>query len=151
MTEHTIKYVVDEKDLDLGFNVVRNRDLLIRVVPETDTCFGSMEVVYHSSDQDGDSEVIYHIVLNYYSCKIFTFKFIYFNNTRTLLINNYQVLQDKYTNFKTFELETMLPVEHTKFDSKKIKKEESDYEYIMSLAKEDDSVKNVLGKCGFCI
>jgi hypothetical protein len=144
MSEHTLKYIVDEKDIDLGCVIVKNRDLVIRIEPETDTIYASIEVVVKDKS-------VYHIVLHPYMARIFTIKFIFFNNTRTLLINSYQILKDNYTNFKTFEIESFVPIENKKFDIKGWKKEESDYDYVMSLAEKDDSVRNVLSKCGFCL
>lgn len=152
MTEHTLKFIVDEKDTEFGCEIVRNRDLIIRIEPENEDIYSSIEVVVGGElmSSRSHSDCVYHIVLHPHSPNVFTIKFIYFNNMRTLLINNYQVLQDKYTNFKSSELESMLPIEHKKFDSKSWKKEESDYDYVMSLARDDDNVRSVLSKCGFC-
>lgn len=136
--ENHIIYEIDEKDLELGFNIVKNRDIDIKIE----------EQFFRIYKQE---QLIYRLPINDFTPKKYTITFIFFNNTRILLVNNYQVLQDNYVHFKTNDLETTLEINSFKFNHKEWKKQESDYEYVMLLAEEDDNVKNTLSLCGICL
>lgn len=143
--EHHIIYDRDEKDQKLGLTILTHQNLKIFITAETD----KNESLFNITLND---KLIYSIVANvinkYMICLI-----LEKNGRRILLLNGYQVLTDKYKVNTKIDIivPEFLKIHKQSFNSKEWKKQESDYEYVMAIAKKDDMIKNTLQKCGLIL
>ena len=160
--EYKLHYVLDEKDEELGFDFFTHKshtdEIKLFLKPKEEETTAFIQIVAKSTNSQR-VDLLYSLPVsstNSGSRRIFNISLILQPDIRYILINGYKVNLGRYEYMPRSHSKSGLVIadflaedmKTLKFDKKKWKKEEEEYNYLINISKKDNTIKNVLDKCG---